>query len=297
MEITIHLGIHKTASTFLQRIYFPSLKKEITFITRQECKKFKQYLLFEDDFSFDPKFARKLFDEALRAQNHSNKAVLISDEDFYSWPFVRNNSKKKNIERLKEIFGEDQVKIILFIREQDSLCNSLYLQYVKTGGTAKFDQFVSQNIIDLNFFKYSKYISFLIEQFGKQNILIELFESFNAAKETSLERINGFLNIESNPFTEGFTDKRTNTSISKNIVGPHLFLNKISSSYKNPCGLMGKGFYKMYSKLFISLSKRIRTKDKYHLPEHLVKEIQQDNARLNDLLPELNLSHFKYLSN
>ena len=45
MKIYIHIGIHKTGSSFLQKEFFSKYKNEILFIDRANLLEFKSYIL------------------------------------------------------------------------------------------------------------------------------------------------------------------------------------------------------------------------------------------------------------
>ena len=53
MEVYVHLGIHKTGSSFLQKEFFPKYDGKICFLNRSELSQFKAYVLTTDDFDFD----------------------------------------------------------------------------------------------------------------------------------------------------------------------------------------------------------------------------------------------------
>lgn len=53
MEVYIHLGIHKTGSSFLQKEFFPKYEGELCFLDRSKLSEFKAYVLNADDFEFD----------------------------------------------------------------------------------------------------------------------------------------------------------------------------------------------------------------------------------------------------
>lgn len=64
MKVVFHLGIHKTASTFFQKNVFPKMENTF-FMNRSMFRDLKIYILYENDFSFDPLLGRELFKKIL----------------------------------------------------------------------------------------------------------------------------------------------------------------------------------------------------------------------------------------
>lgn len=93
----------------------------------------------------------------MRVLRDKNSNYIISDEDFYCLPFNSASDKKRNFNRLIEVFEDKMnIKIIILLREQTKLLNSLYLQYVKTGGVANASQFIKSlnkgTLLNKNYF-------------------------------------------------------------------------------------------------------------------------------------------------
>ena len=81
-KIVIHVGIPKTASTYLQTTYFPHLKG-ITYIGRPYTQINKAFnsLQFDDDSFFSlTEFQSEI--EHIRKYSDENDTILISDELF-----------------------------------------------------------------------------------------------------------------------------------------------------------------------------------------------------------------------
>jgi len=125
----IHVGLHKTGSTFLQQQVFPSLAG-VSLITRP----YTQYnhafnrLQYADDSLYDRDAVRAELDDM------TGERILISDESLSGKPFYFNYVNRSLIvRRLKNLLPD--ATIILFLRGQVDLILSLYNQYVRMGGT------------------------------------------------------------------------------------------------------------------------------------------------------------------
>lgn len=131
MEVIIHLGLHKTASTWLQEALFSELRDTLL-ITRP-------FTIFSDAFN-TLKYANDidylhndLVDciERIVKANESCNRVLISDEALNGLPKYNYLNRTVIAQRLSEAFP--QAKVILFIRAQQDLIPSLYNQAIKSG--------------------------------------------------------------------------------------------------------------------------------------------------------------------
>src|SRR5690554_5449619 len=122
MMVFFHLGMHKTGSTLLQKLVFPKYKNAYN-VTRKDFSELKKYILYTDDFEFDPSVGRDIFNR-IKGVGQNDK-IIISDEEFYGNPYWATMDRKRNIDRIVNIFKQD-VYFLLFIKNQAGLINSLY---------------------------------------------------------------------------------------------------------------------------------------------------------------------------
>lgn len=133
-KIYIHIGLQKTATTYLQSKVFPSIQ-DLLYVGRpytQENQAFNA-LQYADDALYDSSLLVKEMQNIKRTA--SGKPVLISDELFSGFAFWGFLNRGLIARRLSQVVPE--AEIILFIRNQTDLIDSLYNQYVKTGWYSK----------------------------------------------------------------------------------------------------------------------------------------------------------------
>lgn len=124
-EIYIHVGLHKTGSTFLQNKVFPNLEKT-TYIGRPYTQ---QNIAFNKlQYADSSLYSKEEVNQEIKHFDHYKK-VLISDEMFSGLPFNNYINRTMIADRLSQVFPE--AKILLFIRNQKDLLLSLYNSYVK----------------------------------------------------------------------------------------------------------------------------------------------------------------------
>jgi len=106
-EIYFHVGLSKTASTYLQNKFFNKLEG-INYIGHQNYKNYEQIIEDSNDKKIlvSREFDRQFKDELIKFSEHYSRA-----------------------------------KIIIVLRRHDSWIASQYRRYVKNGGTKEFEQF------------------------------------------------------------------------------------------------------------------------------------------------------------
>lgn len=130
----IHIGLQKTASTYFQQKIWPQVP-DLNYLSRpytQENRAFNA-LQYADSTLYDPDLVRAEL-EAVQASN-PERPLLISDELLSGFAFYGVINRSLIAERLAQVLPHAEV--ILFLRGQIGLVESLYNQFVKTGWYAR----------------------------------------------------------------------------------------------------------------------------------------------------------------
>lgn len=159
-KVYIHIGLHKTGTTFLQKQYFPKIK-EISYLGKIDFHVLGQKKLKEDILiSYEGLSGFPWNSQWIKGTNNS-----------FNWM----NSFEIALENVKLIFPD--AHLIVVFRKHGDLLISLYKQYLQEGGVLKIDEFYGPNGVitdrDLNF---RKRIEFLKDNFEDVDILS--FEKF-----------------------------------------------------------------------------------------------------------------------
>ncbi|APZ43810.1 hypothetical protein [Acidihalobacter ferrooxydans] len=126
MRTIIHIGLHKTASTYLQRHIFPLLDPQ-----QLAYNPHSVFYFINSIFTLDIKDEARI--EAARVCVHDyraanpEKVLFISSEAISQLSFVQNYAEHLHI--LKTIFGD--AEILLFLREQTAWLESCYKESIK----------------------------------------------------------------------------------------------------------------------------------------------------------------------
>lgn len=242
MNEVIHIGYPKTASTWLQDEYFPKVKN-YHFVSWREVN---NQLVFSDSLNFDPEEIKKHFIDKMKCSK-----LLLSSEHLttainFGWHF--GNYSIANAYKIKAVYPN--AKIVIFIRKQQSLICSAYLQYVKNGGTYSFKKWAySGKNFSFKHLLFTPLVELYDSLFGVENVFVYLYEDFQNSPILFLERFNNDLEIEIDLKTISL--KPINRALRKRTVPFIRFLNLF---FSDP---LGQKFYLIHIPGMGSISKQI----------------------------------------
>lgn len=172
-KVYFHCGLHKTGTTFLQKKVFPAMS-EGSFI--------------------EPK-AHRGIEGMLESMANAKSPLIISREGFSGHPFKSEkyeNSQKTILNYISNTWPGSG--LILVLREPSDLARSLYSQYLQSGGTDLFDDFLVTMKLEESFYyprlihslesmNWGEVILFDYKQFATQpKEVIALLEKFVGCK-------------------------------------------------------------------------------------------------------------------
>jgi hypothetical protein len=222
-EVYIHVGLHKTATSFLQRNVFPNIP-EIAYM--------KEFFITTPIPEHDK--------------------ILISSEGLSGVPYINDNAEIQYIiaNRLSRIF--DNANVIIGIRDKEDWKKSLYKQYIRVGGTLSFLQW-SEEIFDDNFLDFERYICFLKNKFNRVHIFD--FEKFKKNNDKEIEKMCKFIGVEKPEYYR----EKVNIGLNEKEFGILKNLNKIQKSSINPDGAitLKKNYLRKCFELYRTFKKNI----------------------------------------
>jgi hypothetical protein len=220
VTLILHIGLQKTASTYLQRQVFPAATG-LTFVSRPYTQANHAFnaLQYADTSLYDPS---ALEDELARIRvRAAGGPIVVSDELLSGFPFHLYLNRTTIAERLAAAAPDAQV--VLFLRNQRDLIWSLYNQYTKIGwyhgrldadflsapgpgvtldewfaGDRRIDRarrFISnRSVFSIEHFRFSS----LLELYGRlfERVHVFLYEDFMADAGSVLARLSDVVGVE-----------------------------------------------------------------------------------------------------
>ncbi|MDA0772019.1 MAG: sulfotransferase [Cyanobacteria bacterium] len=200
----IHIGYHKTASSWLQANLFDDYGFK-RFIAQSEIR---DRIVLPNALDFKATELRSYYDSCV---TNGEFVSVISNERLSGNPHSGGYDSKELADRLYASFPE--AKVLIVIREQVSAIFSSYIQYIRVGGPCSIDDYLEPTVRNIpilplfNFehFNYCRLVSYYYDLFGKDKVLVLPFELFKNNPVGFCSKITDFTGLaaaETLPFTK-----------------------------------------------------------------------------------------------
>lgn len=188
----VHIGYHKTATTWLQKAYFPSVRNA-SLVSR--CAAVEAFLEV-GALQFDPDQARR------RIQGPAEERLILSLEGLSG--YLHNGGmtgalSKDIAHRLRGTLPD--ADIVVFIRRQPDILAASYAQYVRYGGSHALERYLfptehkslkhtrrdKSPRFELDHFAYLPLLRLYRELFGRDRVHVYLYEVFRSDCDNFVE--------------------------------------------------------------------------------------------------------------
>jgi hypothetical protein len=227
----VHIGYHKTATTWFQKSIWPSLESH-DWIPR---KLTQEALLNPPGMHFDPAEARRVL-----GLDDREKPVVLSEENLSG--YIHNGGLHglvgpEMVRRIHAVLPD--ARIVIFIRNQPDVIRASYSQYVAGGGTYGLDKYLhtyervygalrapfKAPAFEWEHFEYDRLISLYDAAFGRENVFVYPYEWLRQA-DRLFQRLEADLGIQ---FPQGIAEKRgANVSHSEKGMNALRFANRFT---------------------------------------------------------------------
>lgn len=277
-KVFIHVGLPKTATTFLQERIFVSINNLLPLMKPYtQSSKALNKLQYADDCYYNPdEFKNEI--EAMQAEK-----ILISDEALCGATLLAQNTINRSLvaKRFAQIFPE--AEIILFLRGQSSFLLSMYYQSIKMGSGAPIKKYIwypqqeytfqdYQQDLRLNKFRhnnlaryyntlyqnihlddlyYYELIKLYKDNFKKTHVF--LYEDFSKNSQDVIHQLEDIVGCKVNNLGDILSQGKVNVKFDKAKLERTRALNKVRSiiKTKNKYILHGAGlFYRLITNDF-----------------------------------------------
>jgi hypothetical protein len=186
--IPIHIGYHRTGSSWLQRHLFSALGRSTATGLRTVGKAPPDHparLLIRRRWSeFDPQISRREFEQLFEPIRAQGLLPVVSNERLSGHAVSGGYDSATIAERLRAVFPEG--RIVIVIREQRSAIVSNYKNYVGGGGVESLQGFLDPPYVknfrmpqfDFRHFEYHNLIRLYQELFGRDAVLVQPYDEF-----------------------------------------------------------------------------------------------------------------------
>jgi hypothetical protein len=155
-QIYLHVGLHKTGTSFLQARVFPNLPG-VRFVhplhrLREDPGPIESFffeLFFRNAACIDMDAHRAAIDAWFETVDEDK--VLISSEAIVGWPTENHSNLRVNVEVLAEMFP--RAKVLFLVRRQDTWAESAYRQILRAGFSTTIERYL--NYADGAFDRYN----------------------------------------------------------------------------------------------------------------------------------------------
>lgn len=190
----IHIGYHKTGSSWLQKHLFDNL--DVGFVSPFSRPDMKALLVNPNALDFQREKARALLLPPILGVSKRSMTPVLSEERFSGNPHSGGYDSKEIANRLRSVIPEARVLIV--IREQKGMILSTYRQYVLIGGPCSLNAYLHPPstkripLFDFEHFKYHRLIALYQELFDRSNVLVLPYEMFQQQPDLFVSRITQF---------------------------------------------------------------------------------------------------------
>ena len=214
-EHVIHVGYHKTASTWLQVCVFPYVAG--FHYGDPLLGNFIVNLASAADHTF---FAAGFRSVLRQIEAASGGPLLLSYEGLSGSLWDGYGTGLRNAARLHTI--APCARILLVVRRQDEMLRSVHAQYVNEGGTQALREFVDSPGVEgsrfsLRHLEYDRLATRYVELFGRDRVWVIPYEYLRAQRQVFLEDLCAFLG-------SGLTANISRAQLNHSLSGPSLWL-------------------------------------------------------------------------
>jgi len=194
----VHIGYHKTATTWLQRRVFDD---PLCGFRRYPPSLIAQRLIEPHPFAFDPEACRAELRPWIETAQRADLVPVLSHERLSGYPHSGGFDSLEVLDRVASVLPA--ARILITIREQGAIIASNYHQYVVDGGACPLERYLDPPQTGprrvpgfaLEFFQFDRLIEAYRSRFGADRVLVLLYEEFRAQPAEYLTRLGSFAGV------------------------------------------------------------------------------------------------------
>lgn len=229
--VTVHVGYHKTGTSWLQRVYVPN-HPDLQLVGDSVAPArdpFLSYLIGQSDRKFDPEHAWQLFASQVAS---NERHPVVSAERLSGHPFSGGYDQVRLAQRIRAVLPGAQILVV--VRDQVPMLESVYRQLVESGYPGSFSSlFESQRwtmpAFDPEMYEYDLMLRQYHRLFGADRVLLARYEYLDSDPDGFAGQICAFMGV-------GFVPAprlRVNKTVSAEVTVVTRWLNNFRRSERN----------------------------------------------------------------
>jgi hypothetical protein len=282
-----HIGYMKAASTTLQKHVLGQVPS-LHFPTPYDSQLSHHMLLHlagASDEAYSPRSCAGLVEDLLASAG--GRVPTLSCEVLCGQPYRASlETAAASAERIAALPGTPTILIIT--RRQDEHLRSLYHQYVKVGGTQKFEELITERDdprIDHRYVCFDRLVERHVDLFGAEAVVVEPFETLIADMEGAINRILARLDLpptrippapNANPSLDAFgvaVQRRYNDLFAHSAYSPNPKITHLMHAQR-AAAVLGR--------ILPSTNRPSSFSDQ--IPEWMLADFAESNRRLDEML-------------
>ena len=239
-QIYIHIGLHKTGSTYIQKVCadnraylqscgleYPELGAEFLFGHHNVAWSLMPGHALKNTDSFSLTQLLNWIDQC------ATQRFLISSEDF---DFLQS----AQVDKLHHLLANYDVKIVMYVRNPITALYSYWQESVKHGDARPFEAYCKQILIDPQPVDYCKIAGRWTESFGKDALSIVIYDNLVATQvDIALYLLREVLGVAVEASQLIMPNKKINPSSDVGVIEVIRQLNEIQQKIDRPESLTG----------------------------------------------------------
>lgn len=196
--LLIHIGLHKTGSTWLQQAIFNDPGRGFTTEAGAPRHQLVHDFVLPDPLAYDATATRRLYDPYLETSVARRLTLVLSHERLSGYPSSGGYDRSLIAQRLRDTFPE--ARILIVIREQRALIRSMYSQHITDGGNGTLDQFLyrpergigRRPWFNFDMYRFDRLIDLYRSLFGADRVQVAAYETLNDDIQGFVDAISDF---------------------------------------------------------------------------------------------------------
>lgn len=261
MDPLIHIGYHKTGTTWLQRVLFTATHG---FAPVRPKDVIDRAFVVPNQFAYDPATARTLVAAALEGPSAETDRVVISHERLSGFDLLGSYDARPIADRLYAAYPDGRVLIV--VREQRSMMLSMYKQYLRKTGSARIDELwrerspreLRQPVARLDTYEYHHLVAYYQRLFGPDRVAVLPYELMAGDLGAFVGAIRTFAGVGARAAPEPV---RANPSVASALTGTlrrtNRFLQAVGVMPAYGAGVMSNRMDRTRLRAIRALSRRV----------------------------------------